>query len=78
MHLGGTFDLSSKRPAFIECGCNVHGRRNFTKVLDARDARAALPLDSWMNRYEVEERATLGRPPAPRPSSQPTPAEVLG
>lgn len=49
------FDASFKRPELIECGCNMHGRRYFTKALDAGDSRAALPLAAWKKLYEVEE-----------------------
>jgi transposase len=48
------FDESFKRPELIECGCNMHGRRYFTKALDAGDARAALPLAAYKKLYEVE------------------------
>ena len=40
----GVFDESFKRPELIECCCNMHSRRYFTKALDAGDQRAALPL----------------------------------
>jgi transposase len=49
------FEASFKRPGLIECGCNMHGRRYFTKALDAGDSRAALPLAAWKKLYEVEE-----------------------
>jgi transposase len=48
------FDHSFKRPALIECGCNMHGRRYFVKALDAGDKRAALPLAAWKKLYEIE------------------------
>ncbi len=39
----GLFDASFRRPALIECGCNMHGRRYLVKALDAGDCyRAAL------------------------------------
>lgn len=57
------FEASFKRPELIECGCNMHGRRYFTKALDAGDARAALPLAAWKKLYEVEEEVR-GREPA--------------
>jgi hypothetical protein len=49
------FDASFKRKELIECGCNMHGRRYFTKALDAGDARAALPLAAFQKLYDVEE-----------------------
>lgn len=49
------FEASFKRPGLIECGCNMHGRRYWTKALDAGDSRAALPLAVWKKLYEVEE-----------------------
>jgi len=48
------FDAGFKRHGITECGCNMHGRRYFTKALDAGDARAALPLAAWKRLYEVE------------------------
>ena len=53
----GLFDASFERDDLIECGCNMHGRRYFTKALDAGDARAALPLAAYKKLYEVEETA---------------------
>jgi transposase len=50
------FDQSFKRPELIECGCNMHGRRYFTKALDANDARAALPLAAYKRLYEIEAK----------------------
>jgi hypothetical protein len=50
------FDQSFKRPELIECGCNMHGRRYFTKALDANDARAALPLAAYKKLYEIEAK----------------------
>jgi transposase len=51
------FDQSFKRPELIECGCNMHGRRYFTRALDAKDARAALPLAAYKKLYEIEAKA---------------------
>lgn len=48
------FDTSFKRPDLVECGCNMHGRRYFTKALDAGDTRAALPLAAYKKLYEIE------------------------
>jgi transposase len=57
----GVFDSSFKRPELIECGCNMHARRKFTKALDAGDARAALPLAAFKKLYEIEaEISELG------------------
>ena len=50
------FDQSFKRPELIECGCNMHGRRYFTRALDAKDARAALPLAAYKKLYEIEAK----------------------
>lgn len=50
------FDASfAERPNLIECGCNMHGRRYFTKALDAGDTRAALPLAAYKRLYEIED-----------------------
>lgn len=51
------FYESFKRPELIECGCNIHARRYFTKALDAGDSRAALPLAGFKKIYELEEDA---------------------
>jgi transposase len=50
------FDKSFERPTLIECGCNMHARRYFTKALDAKDTRAALPLAAFKKLYQVEEQ----------------------
>jgi transposase len=50
------FEQSFKRPELIECGCNMHGRRYFTKALDANDARASLPLAAYKKLYEIEAK----------------------
>ena len=50
------YDQSFKRAELIECGCNMHGRRYFTKALDANDARAALPLAAYKKLYEIEAK----------------------
>lgn len=57
------FDAGFKRPGILECGCNMHGRRYFTKALDAGDARASLPLAAFKKLYDVEEEVR-GRAPA--------------
>lgn len=49
------FDTSFDRPGIIECGCNMHARRYFTKALDRGDSRAALPLAAFKKLYEIEE-----------------------
>ena len=51
----GLFDSSFARPELIECGCNMHARRRWTKALDAGDTRAALPLAAYKKLYEIEE-----------------------
>ena len=48
------FDTSFKRQDLIECGCNMHARRYFTKALDAGDTRAALPLAAYKKLYAIE------------------------
>lgn len=50
------FDRSFERPDLIECGCNMHGRRYWTKALDAGDTRAALPIAAYKKLYEIEAR----------------------
>jgi transposase len=50
------FDASFRREGLIECGCNMHGRRRFTKALDAGDTRAALPLAAYKKLYEIEAK----------------------
>ncbi len=49
------FDKSFRREQLIECGCNMHARRYFTKALDGGDARAALPLAAFKKLYQLEE-----------------------
>lgn len=56
------FEAGFKRPGLIECGCNMHGRRYFTKALDAGDARASLPMAAWKKLYDIEEEVR-GRAP---------------
>ena len=51
----GIFNESFERPDLIECGCNMHSRRYFTKALDAGDQRAALPLAAYKKIYEIEK-----------------------
>ena len=48
------FDQSFNREELIECGCNMHARRYWTKALDAGDTRAALPLAAYKKLYEIE------------------------
>src|SRR5664279_1857601 len=50
------FDQSFKRSDLIECGCNMHARRYFSKALDAGDERAALPLAAYKKIYEIEAK----------------------
>jgi transposase len=50
------FDSSFKREDLIECGCNMHARRYFTKALDRGDTRASLPLAAFKKLYEIEEK----------------------
>jgi transposase len=60
---GSQFNASfATRPNLIECGCNMHGRRYFTKALDAGDTRAALPLAAYKRLYEIEDEIR-GRDP---------------
>jgi transposase len=52
-----SFDASfQRRPALIECGCNLHARRYFFKALEAGDSRAALPLAAYKKLYDIEEK----------------------
>jgi len=48
------FDQSFNREEIIECGCNMHARRYWTKALDAGDTRAALPLAAYKKLYKIE------------------------
>lgn len=50
------FDSSFERTDLIECGCNMHGRRYWTKALDAGDTRAALPIAAYKKLYEIEAK----------------------
>ena len=59
------FDSSFSRDGIIECGCNMHARRYFTKALDAGDARAALPLAAFKSIYEWDA-STRDSSPADR------------
>lgn len=60
---GSQFNAAfARRPNLIECGCNMHGRRYFTKALDAGDTRAALPLAAYKRLYEIEDEIK-GRSP---------------
>lgn len=60
---GSQFNASfAGRPNLIECGCNMHGRRYFTKALDAGDTRAALPLAAYKRLFEIEDEIR-GRDP---------------
>lgn len=58
------FDKSFQKSTLIECGCNMHARRYFTKALDRGDTRAALPLAAFKKLYEVEERLRALEPEA--------------
>lgn len=49
------FDLSFQRDDLIECGCNMHARRNFIKAFDAGDKRAANPIAAFKKIYDLEE-----------------------
>jgi transposase len=51
------FDEAFKRGALLECGCNMHARRYFTKALDAGDTRAALPVAAFKKLYDIERAA---------------------
>ncbi|NJN65117.1 MAG: IS66 family transposase [Acidobacteria bacterium] len=48
------FDASFARPGLVECGCNMHARRYFKKVLDSGDTRAARPLAAFKRLYGIE------------------------
>lgn len=45
---------SVERPGLTECGYNMHGRRHWSKALDAGDQRAALPIAPCKKRYQVD------------------------
>ncbi len=62
----GLFDAAFLRGGPIECGCNMHARRYFTKALDAGDTRAALPLAAFKKLYEVEADVRALEPEAKR------------
>jgi len=49
------FDASFLRAELIECGCNMHARRYFTKALDAGDQRAALAIAAYRKLYKIED-----------------------
>lgn len=51
------FDVAFRRADLIECACNMHGRRYFTKALDAGDHRAALPVAAFKKLYKLEAAA---------------------
>lgn len=51
------FDVAFRRKDLIECACNMHGRRYFTKALDAGDQRAALPVAAFKRLYKLEAAA---------------------
>ena len=59
----GIFDESFERPDLIECCCNMHSRRYFTKALDAGDQRAALPLAAYKKIYKTEQEIREHDPP---------------
>ncbi len=61
----GLFDEAFKREGLVECGCNMHARRYFTKALDAGDTRAALPVAAFKKLYDIE-RTLKGAPPDER------------
>ena len=48
------YDKSFQREGIIECGCNMHARRYFTKAADSGDIRAALPLAAFKKLYDIE------------------------
>lgn len=51
------FDNAFRREELLECGCNMHARRRFTKALESGDARAALPLAAFKKLYDIEREA---------------------
>jgi transposase len=60
------FEQSFERTDLIECGCNMHGRRYWTKALDAGDTRAALPIAAYKKLYEIEAKIRGLAPDAKR------------
>lgn len=55
----GIFDVAFTRADLVECGCNMHSRRYFTKALDAGDTRAALPVAAFKKLYDIEKTVKL-------------------
>lgn len=53
------FDASFQRKGLVECGCNMHARRYFTRALDAGDTRAALPVAAFKRLYALETEHKL-------------------
>lgn len=51
---GGFERLANKQPLLLLVGCWMHARRYFVKALDAKDVRAAEPLDIIRRMYLVE------------------------
>ena len=53
------FKAPMARDDVIDCGCNMHARRYFTKALDSGDDRAALVVGAFKGLYQVEDDARL-------------------
>jgi transposase len=49
------YDASFARAELVECGCNMHGRRGYSKALDAGNQRAAIALRAFKQLYDIEE-----------------------
>jgi transposase len=58
----GLFDAQFKLGGLLEVGCNMHGRRYFTKALDAKDIRAVRAINAYKVLYDIEEKLR-GKPP---------------
>jgi transposase len=51
---GGFAPLAENQPLLMLVGCWMHARRYFVKALDAKDVRAAEPIDIIRRMYRVE------------------------
>jgi transposase len=72
----GRFDAAFSKPGLVEVGCNMHGRRYFTKALDAGDQRAAMPLAAFKKLYDIEEKLR-GKPPAEKLAVRRTESRIV-
>ncbi|MCH9683053.1 MAG: IS66 family transposase [Deltaproteobacteria bacterium] len=71
---GGYESIAKDRPLLL-VGCWMHARRYLVKALDAKDVRAAEPLDIIKRMYEVEAAPPVvpsNGPPSSRPNGAPS------